>query len=71
MGDATAFAALFRSYKDKLYGFLLRATGSPEMAEDIVQDIFLRLWKNREKLPEIGQFGAYIYQMARNQVINS
>lgn len=71
VGDATAFAALFRSYKDKLYGFLLRATGSPEMAEDIVQDIFLRLWKNREKLPEIGQFGAYIYQMARNQVINS
>ncbi len=70
-GDAAAFAALFRLYKDKLYGFLLRATGSPEMAEDIVQDIFLRLWKNREKLPEIGQFGAYIYQMARNQVINS
>src|SRR5688572_23770248 len=70
-GDATAFAALFRLYKDKLYGFLLRATGSPEMAEDIIQDIFLRLWKNRETLPEIGRFGAYIYQMARNQVINS
>lgn len=70
-GDATAFAALFRSYKDKLYGFLLKATGAPEMAEDIIQDIFLRLWKNREKLPAIVHFEGYIYQMARNQVINS
>ncbi|RPD41404.1 RNA polymerase sigma factor [Chitinophaga barathri] len=70
-GDAMAFAALFRLYKDKLYGFLLRATGSPEMAEDVVQDIFLRLWKHREKLPEITRFDAYIFQMARNQVINS
>ncbi|MBO9151250.1 RNA polymerase sigma factor [Chitinophaga sp. GCM10012297] len=70
-GDATAFAALFRLYKDKLYGFLLKATGAPEMAEDIIQDIFLRLWKNREKLPEITHFEGYIYQAARNQVINS
>jgi RNA polymerase sigma-70 factor (ECF subfamily) len=70
-GDANAFAGLFRMYRHKLYGFLLRTTGSPEMAEDIAQDIFLKLWKNRELLTEIEQFGGYIYRMAQNQVINS
>lgn len=70
-GDATAFAALFRMYQHKLYGFLLRATGSPEMAEDVIQDVFLKLWKDRELLTEIHQFGGYIYRMAQNQVINS
>ncbi|GEP95798.1 hypothetical protein CCY01nite_20580 [Chitinophaga cymbidii] len=58
-------------YRHKLYSFLLRASGSPEMAEDITQDIFLKLWKNRELLTGIAQFGGYIYRMAQHQVINS
>lgn len=70
-GDAAAFAELFRMYRHKLYSFLLRASGSPEMAEDITQDIFLKLWKNRELLTGIEQFGGYIYRMAQHQVINS
>lgn len=70
-GDATAFAALFRIYKHKLYGFLLRATGSPEMAEDIIQDVFLKLWGDRENLTQIDQFGGYVYRMAQHRVINS
>lgn len=70
-GDASAFATLFRIYRHKLYGFLLRATGSPEMAEDIIQDIFLKLWKDRAGLEQIEQFGGYIYRMAQHRVINS
>lgn len=70
-GDASAFATLFRIYRHKLYSFLLRATGSPEMAEDIIQDIFLKLWKDRAGLEQIEQFGGYIYRMAQHRVINS
>ncbi|MGX5819778.1 RNA polymerase sigma factor [Chitinophaga lutea] len=70
-GKEAAFAELFNIYSHKLYGFLLRATGSPEQAEDIIQDIFLRLWKDRENLVNIEQFGGYVYRMAQHRVINA
>jgi RNA polymerase sigma-70 factor (ECF subfamily) len=70
-GNEAAFASLFRIYRHKLYGFLLRATGSPETAEDVIQDVFLKLWKDRTALLHIEQFGGYVYRMAQNRVINS
>jgi len=70
-GNSAAFATLFSNYKDKLYHFLLRANGSPEMTEDIIQDVFLKLWKDRASLAEIQNFGGYLYRMAQNHVINS
>lgn len=70
-GNEAAFASLFRMYRHKLYGFLLRATGSPETTEDVIQDVFLKLWKDRENLLHIEQFGGYVYRMAQNRVINS
>ena len=70
-GDSRAFATLFSNYKDKLYYFLLRANGSPEMTEDIIQDVFLKLWKDRTSLANIQNFGGYLYRMAQNHVINS
>lgn len=70
-GNSTAFAALFNTYKDKLYGFLLHANGSPEMTEDIIQDVFLKLWKDRANLVNVQNFGGYLYRMAQNHVINS
>lgn len=70
-GNEAAFASLFRIYRHKLYGFLLRATGSPETTEDVIQDVFLKLWKDRANLVHIDQFGGYVYRMAQNRVINS
>lgn len=70
-GDPTAFAALFNNYKDKLYRFLLHANGSPELTEDIIQDVFLKLWKDRANLVNVQNFGGYLYRMAQNHVINS
>jgi RNA polymerase sigma-70 factor (family 1) len=68
-GDETAFRDLFHSWRDKLYFFVLRITHSAEMAEDILQDTFLKIWTNRSSLGSINNFDAYIYQMARNQSI--
>lgn len=70
-GNSTAFATLFNNYKDKLYRFLLQANGSPEMTEDIIQDVFLKLWKDRASLVNVQNFGGYLYRMAQNHVINS
>lgn len=70
-GNSTAFATLFNNYKDKLYRFLLQVNGSPEMTEDIIQDVFLKLWKDRTNLVNVQNFGGYLYRMAQNHVINS
>lgn len=46
-------------------------TGSADMAEDIVQEVFLKLWQNRQELGAIQQFSAYLFRMAQNQAINA
>ncbi|MCK7556757.1 hypothetical protein MKQ70_17720 [Chitinophaga sedimenti] len=64
-GDQGSFAELFRAYKDKLYGILLKMTDSAELTEDIIQDVFLRLWRKREELATIDNFGGYVFRMAQ------
>jgi len=69
-GDEAAFGDLFRFWRDKLYFYIERITNSPEKAEDIVQDVFVKLWINRAALCEVGHFNAYLYRMAHNQAIS-
>lgn len=68
-GDQEAFATLFHLWRDKLYFFILRMTGSEARAEDVLQDVFTRIWQNRAHLGDIQNGDAYIYSMARNQAI--
>ncbi|UFH56144.1 RNA polymerase sigma factor [Spirosoma sp. KNUC1025] len=70
-GNEIAFTQLFHLYKHKLYSFTLRLVNDPHAAEDIVQDIFLKLWNNRTQLAAVHSFGSYVFQMAQNQSINS
>jgi RNA polymerase sigma-70 factor (family 1) len=48
----------------------MRLTESPEVTEDIIQDIFLKLWKNHTRLSSIEHFSSYIFRMAQNQCIS-
>lgn len=70
-GNEQAFATLFHTYKNKLYGYLYRITESNEITEDIIQEIFLKLWKDKSELIKITQFDAYLFKMAKNQTINA
>ncbi len=69
-GDEEAFGHLFRQKKDRLYSFLMRFSESPEIVEDIIQDIFLKLWLNREQLNAIDNLDAYLLTLSKNQLIN-
>ena len=71
LGNEEAFAALFHQYKGKIYAIAFRMTESQSMAEDILQDIFLRLWLRRNSLTEITQLRAYLYTATRNHVYNA
>ncbi len=67
-GDKQAYRQLFDQYWDQVYGAGLHLTKSPEQAKDLAQDIFLKLWDIRVKLPSIKNFGGYLYTVTRNSV---
>ncbi len=69
-GDESAFGQLFHAYRNKLFSYILKLSGSKETAEDAVHDVFLKLWTNRERLPEIENLNGYIYKMAQNHARN-
>lgn len=69
-GDHFAFERLFFAHKDKLYSFLFHLTGSESVAQDILQDVFLKIWLKREDCESINNFSSYLFKAARNQAIN-
>lgn len=69
-GDENAFAQLFKSYYNLLADFILRITESKPLTQEIVQDVFLKIWINRTTLPGIDCFKAYLLVVARNQTFN-
>lgn len=68
-GGQAAFAELFMQNRHKLFSFLMRLTQSPEATEDVIQDIFMKLWRNRTSLTAIDNFSSYLFRMAQNQCI--
>lgn len=69
-GDEEAFASLFYAYKDKLFGFAVILTNSSARAEDLVQDVFLKIWQNKAHIAEIENINAFIFRMLQNQAID-
>lgn len=70
-GDQRAFTLLFRQYSGKVYSFALRLLKGEEQAEEVVQEVFLRIWLNRDSLLEIENFPAYLNRMSRNHCLNA
>ena len=70
-GDETAFRTMLRFYHPRVFSHALTFTKSYPEAEEITQDIFLRIWQQREKLPEIENFRNYLYISGRNQIISA
>jgi RNA polymerase sigma-70 factor (family 1) len=69
-GDSAAFDAIYKHYSTSIYDFLLRYTKVPELAEDLSQEIFCKIWENRGQLPVLDSFRAYLFVVARNHTLN-
>jgi len=66
-GDLAAMEELFRRYRKPLYGYVRRIVKSNELAEDVVQDTFIRLCRCRPgQRPEEGKFASWLYTIATN-----
>lgn len=70
-GSELAFTNMYNQYKNRVYSTALRITKSKIQAEEAVQDIFLKIWQNRENLIEINDFENYLYIISRNHLFNS
>ncbi len=66
-GDIGAFEGLFRKYYSPLLFYATGITGSSQIAEDIIQDLFYVLWRDREKLQILSSFKSYLYSAIRNR----
>ncbi|HJF90322.1 MAG TPA: RNA polymerase sigma-70 factor [Alistipes onderdonkii] len=66
--DRSAFDALYLKYATKTEEFLYRMLKDHSEAEDITQDIFLKIWRNRTSIGAVDAFGPYLFRMARNAV---
>lgn len=65
-GDLSQAALLFERYHVRMYNFLLRMTAHREVAEDLTQNVFVRLLRYRHTYKPDMAFKAWIYQLARN-----
>jgi len=70
-GTADAFENLFGLYSQKLYRFSLSYLKSETEAEDVVQEVFLKIWKNRNKLKTETSFQSYLFTIAFNAIQKS
>ena len=69
-GDRRAFEELVNLYKDKIFHLSYRILGNVQEAEDIVQETFLRVFRNLHRYDENQKFSTWIYRIATNQCID-
>lgn len=69
-GDEKEFQTLFIDYYPVLISFAEKYVESQSVAEDIVQDVFVKVWEVRESLYEVENLSAYLYQMVRFKCFN-
>jgi len=65
-GDLNAFDLIVKNYKDQLLNFVFRFLGNQEEAEDVVQETFLRVYRNRSAYRRVAKFSTWIYTIAGN-----
>ncbi|MFO0582740.1 MAG: sigma-70 family RNA polymerase sigma factor [Anaeromyxobacter sp.] len=65
-GDAVAFAEVYARYRARLLGFLARMTREPALAEDLLQETWLRLAAAAPRLAPDSDLGAWVFTVARN-----
>ncbi|MGB5081898.1 MAG: RNA polymerase sigma factor [Burkholderiales bacterium] len=69
-GDAGAFEALYRRHRGSLYRFLLRQVGSTATAEELFQDVWMRVIDSRGRYEARAQFSSWLYAIAHNRLMD-
>ncbi|TSJ36421.1 sigma-70 family RNA polymerase sigma factor [Mucilaginibacter corticis] len=70
-GDQKAFAVLFEGYHNPLGEYIMTFSVPAEMAEEVILDIFVKIWMNRIELIRIENFSSYLFILTRNHTLNA
>ena len=69
-GGSGAFDAIYEAYRPRLFSFLARLSGDPALAEDLLQETFLRLARSAPALRADTRIGAWLFTVARNLFVS-
>jgi RNA polymerase sigma-70 factor (ECF subfamily) len=69
-GDTEAFRRLFEQYKQPVFNFIVRMTGHRQDAEDILQEVFVKVYRNLSALRDAQAFKGWLFSTAKNESIN-
>lgn len=69
--DKEAFIALYDRYHVLIYQWTIKLVKVPQLAEDLVQDVFLKIWQIREQVNPGHSFPAFLYRISRNMALNT
>src|SRR5262245_9398877 len=69
-GDRRAFEALFGRYSARLVNFLARMVPSRARAEELAQDVFVRVYQARDRYQATARFSTYVFGIASNLALN-
>jgi RNA polymerase sigma-70 factor (family 1) len=68
IGDKRAFEQLYHNYKVRIYGNLFKMAKSTEVAEELLQELFVKIWTGKENLDPTKSFKSYLFKIAENLV---
>jgi len=68
--DISAYERLIDRYEQRIFGFFWRLASDTEEARDCTQETFLRLWRGRRRYSPSGKFSSYLFQIAKNHLLN-
>ncbi|NAY91427.1 RNA polymerase sigma-70 factor [Muricauda sp. JGD-17] len=69
-GNELAFKQVFDQYRAIVYTLALRMLKSRTLAEEMVQEVFIKIWEKREGLDQVDNFKGYLYRIAKNRVFD-
>jgi RNA polymerase sigma-70 factor (ECF subfamily) len=69
-GDERAFALIVRAYEAPIFNYVLRMVGDRALAEDLTQDVFLRVFRGLRGYSRRARFTTWLFQVAKNRVID-
>ena len=69
-GNEKAFRTLFSGYYKQLFNYIYSFIKSKQIAEELVMDVFLKIWLGRDIIPQIEKFDAFLFRLAHNKSID-
>src|SRR4051812_27740127 len=70
-GDERAYGAIVNAYRLPVFNYVLRTVGDRELAEDLTQEVFLRVWRSLPNFGHRAQLSTWLFQVAKNVVLDS